>query len=168
MVFFDVDIDISFDLFFDIFFDILFDIFFYYFQVDVNKQVTCHKCRGSGAEKESDVKTCTACGGQGVRVVRHQIAPGFIQQMQTTCDVCSGKGKVVKSTCPLCKGKKIVRGSNELSVNIEPGVPDGHAIVFENEGDQHPDITSGDIVFIVRMEEHPVFRREGDNLYRKY
>jgi RecJ-like exonuclease len=50
--------------------------------MDMNKQVLCPVCRGSGAERSEDVHTCNQCGGSGVRVVRQQIAPGFFQQMQ--------------------------------------------------------------------------------------
>ncbi|KAI8620366.1 hypothetical protein BC830DRAFT_1059368 [Chytriomyces sp. MP71] len=134
-------------------------------EVDVNKQVICPICRGSGAKSANDVKKCTSCNGQGIKIVKHQLAPGMWQQMQTTCDVCGGKGKIVKSTCPSCKGHKVKRGSHQISVTIERGVPDDHAIVFENEGDEHPDITPGDIHFVVRTQPHPVFQRDGVNLH---
>ncbi|KAJ3385616.1 DnaJ- protein scj1 [Entophlyctis sp. JEL0112] len=133
-------------------------------EVDVNKQVICPVCRGSGAKNANDVKTCHSCNGQGIKIVRQQLAPGMFQQMQTTCDVCGGKGKIVKSKCTSCHGHKVKRGSHQISVSVERGMPDGHHIIFENEGDEHPDITSGDIHFVVETLDHPVFTRNGNDL----
>lgn len=36
------------------------------FDVEVNKQMICHHCRGSGAKDPSDVKSCNSCNGQGM------------------------------------------------------------------------------------------------------
>lgn len=51
-------------------------------EVEVDKQVLCHKCHGLGAKSEADVVKCNACGGQGARIVRQMFAPGMFQQMQ--------------------------------------------------------------------------------------
>ena len=51
--------------------------------MEMNKQIVCPVCRGSGAERADDVQNCHQCGGSGVRIIRQQLAPGFIQQMQT-------------------------------------------------------------------------------------
>ncbi|KAJ3342112.1 DnaJ- protein scj1 [Gonapodya sp. JEL0774] len=82
-----------------------------------------------------------------------------------SCDVCGGKGKVVKTKCPHCHGKKVKRRSNQISIAVERGMTDGQKIVFEREGDQAPDVTPGDVVFTLKTAQHPVFTRVGDNLY---
>ncbi|KAJ3129448.1 DnaJ- protein scj1 [Physocladia obscura] len=133
-------------------------------EVEVNKQVICPICRGSGAKHADDVKKCTSCNGQGVKIVKQQLAPGMWQQMQQTCDVCGGKGKIVKSKCTSCHGQKVKRGSHQISVSVERGMPDEYHIVFENEGDEHPDITAGDIHFVIETVDHPIFTRDGKNL----
>ncbi|KAJ3287057.1 DnaJ- protein scj1 [Rhizoclosmatium sp. JEL0117] len=133
-------------------------------EVEVNKQVICPICRGSGAKNANDVKKCTSCNGQGIKIVKQQLAPGMWQQMQTHCDVCGGKGKVVKSKCTSCHGHKVKRGSHQITVTVERGMPDQHHIVFDGEGDEHPDITPGDIHFVINTQPHPVFTREGNNL----
>ncbi|KAI9335889.1 hypothetical protein BDR26DRAFT_516089 [Obelidium mucronatum] len=134
-------------------------------EVEVNKQIICPICRGSGAKNANDVQKCTSCGGHGVKIVKQQLAPGMWQQMQTHCDVCGGKGKIVKSKCTSCHGHKVKRGSHQITVTVERGMPDQHHIVFDSEGDEHPDITPGDIHFVVQTQPHPVFTREaGKNL----
>jgi len=91
------------------------------FEVLVKNQVLCPKCRGSGARSENDVHQCPSCGGRGIKVTMHQLGPGFVQQVQSQCDVCAGTGKIVKSKCPHCQGKKIVRGEKTIDVYIERG-----------------------------------------------
>jgi len=137
------------------------------FAVEVNKRVICDRCRGTGAQNERDVETCSACGGRGVRDVRQQMAPGFVVQQQVQCTKCGGKGKIVKSKCNVCHGTKVRRGSSLLNVEVERGMSDGQEIVFERQADQSPDMTPGDVKFIIRQRPHPTFVREGDNLYIK-
>eukprot|EP00033_Pygsuia_biforma_P001968 GCRY01002191.1.p1 GENE.GCRY01002191.1~~GCRY01002191.1.p1 ORF type:complete len:414 (+),score=80.90 GCRY01002191.1:86-1327(+) len=133
--------------------------------VALKKNVICPHCRGSGAENEDDVVTCPVCHGQGVKIVKQQLAPGFIQQMQTTCDHCGGKGKIVKSTCSVCHGHKTVVDEEEIVVFIEKGMKDGETLVYENEADQGPDMTPGDVIFQLQTAPHPVFSRSGDDLH---
>jgi len=43
------------------------------------------------------------------------------------CDECNGTGEIIDMAlrCKLCKGKKVVRGSKKLSVEVDKGSPDG-------------------------------------------
>ncbi|KAI8825759.1 uncharacterized protein EV422DRAFT_503133 [Fimicolochytrium jonesii] len=136
-------------------------------EIEINKQVICPTCRGSGAKNANDVTNCHSCGGSGVKIVRQMLGPGMYTQMQTHCEVCQGKGKVIKHKCPACAGAKVKRGSHQLSVAIERGMSDGQRIVMEQESDESPDITPGDLVFTIRSIPHPIFTRKGDNLYLK-
>lgn len=87
--------------------------------------------------------------------------------MLYSCNTCAGKGKISKSKCPHCQGKKVKRGTHEITVTIERGMPDGHTIVYEREGDQSPDYSSGDLTFTIVTQPHDFFTRVGDNLYCK-
>ncbi|KAJ3415618.1 DnaJ- protein scj1 [Chytridiales sp. JEL 0842] len=136
-------------------------------EVEINKQIICPICRGSGAKRAEDVKRCHGCNGQGVKIVKHMLGPGIYQQMQSTCDVCGGKGKIIKSKCPSCEGHKVKRGSRQVTVSVERGMADKQRIVFENEGDESPDQAAGDVVFEIKTIPHPVFVRDGDNLRMK-
>lgn len=51
--------------------------------VDISRWHICPKCRGSGAKDSSDIEVCKVCGGTGVKIIRHQLAPGMFQQVQT-------------------------------------------------------------------------------------
>ncbi|KAJ3045938.1 DnaJ- protein scj1 [Rhizophlyctis rosea] len=135
--------------------------------IEINKQIICPTCRGSGAKRAEDVHTCNVCQGSGIKIVRQMLAPGMYQQMQATCDACGGRGKIVKSKCPACHGHKVMRGSRQLTVDVEKGMVDGQKIAFEGEADESPDATAGDVIFTLRTAPHPVFTRRGDNLYMK-
>eukprot|EP00457_Paulinella_chromatophora_P010927 gb/GEZN01011046.1/.p1 GENE.gb/GEZN01011046.1/~~gb/GEZN01011046.1/.p1 ORF type:complete len:362 (+),score=43.17 gb/GEZN01011046.1/:31-1116(+) len=133
-------------------------------EVAVRNNEICPRCRGHGAAHEDDVKTCTKCKGTGVITQRQQIAPGFVQQFQSPCGKCGGKGKLSTSTCPYCKGAKVVMGERTLDVVVEQGMKDGSEIVFENAGDDHPDHAAGHIIFKVSTQPHSIFTRDGDDL----
>eukprot|EP00211_Chloroparvula_japonica_P005684 CAMPEP_0119132988 /NCGR_PEP_ID=MMETSP1310-20130426/12715_1 /TAXON_ID=464262 /ORGANISM="Genus nov. species nov., Strain RCC2339" /LENGTH=374 /DNA_ID=CAMNT_0007123657 /DNA_START=38 /DNA_END=1162 /DNA_ORIENTATION=- len=129
------------------------------------KQVMCHKCRGLGTENPEDVHKCNTCKGTGMRTVTKKIGPGFVQQMQTPCDRCGGKGKIAKSTCPHCGGTKVEVGAEEKVIFVEKGVPDGHEVVFRNAGEERPDHIPGDLIFVIRTHPHQYFRRDGNDLH---
>lgn len=53
-------------------------------EIEVSKQIVCPHCSGSGARSSEDVVTCSTCQGQGVRIVKHMLAPGMFQQFRQT------------------------------------------------------------------------------------
>lgn len=66
------------------------------FQFELDKNILCDHCRGSGAASDGDVVRCGGCNGQGVKVQRAQVFPGMYTNMQVTCPDCNGKGKVIR------------------------------------------------------------------------
>ena len=111
-------------------------------------------------------RTCNKCNGRGIVVEMRQLGGGFIfQQVQTACSQCEGRGKNFRSVCPFCRGKRIVQGNNELTIAVPEGSPEGYRLVMEEESDQSPDFVPGDLELILRTSLHPVYRRDGDNLY---
>lgn len=130
----------------------------------ITRNVICPKCRGTGA-KDGQTVTCKACKGRGVRMVQQQMAPGFVVQMQEQCPECEGKGKISKSKCEACGGRRVVPEEKSLHATIERGMASNAQIRFEKESEQQPGITPGDVVFILRQVDHPVFKRVGDDLH---
>jgi len=136
-------------------------------QVSHKKQVLCPKCRGTGAKDPDDVHICPECKGTGSKVYTQQLGPGFMTQTQRTCDRCGGKGKIVKSTCPFCQGKKVSVDEDTFSITVEKGMPDGYSIVFEQEADENPEVTPGDVIFKIKTTPHKRFERKGNDLHMK-
>jgi len=135
------------------------------FEVLQRRQVLCHHCRGTGAEDPNDVTKCPVCQGSGVKVVNQQLAPGFVQRVQTTCDKCGGKGKIIKATCGHCHGTKVNIGEQFVVVIVEKGMPDGYEIVSPSDADQNPDEEPGDLIFKIKTMPHKLFTRQGNDLY---
>jgi len=131
------------------------------------KQVLCPKCRGTGAKDPDDVYVCPECKGSGTKIYTQQLGPGFMTQTQRTCDKCGGKGKIVKTTCPFCQGKKVSVDEDTFTITVERGMPDGHQIVFEQEADESPEVTPGDVIFKIKTMPHKRFERRGNDLHMK-
>jgi DnaJ-related protein SCJ1 len=144
----------------------------------IEKQQICEECEGSGSA-DGQVETCNKCGGRGMIIQKHMLAPGIYQQVQMACDQCGGQGKSIKHKCKVCGGSKVVRGPTTLTANIDKGMPKGHRLVFESEADEHPDHIAGNL-YVYLMEQEPkmsedegartdgaFFRRKDDDLYWK-
>ena len=123
--------------------------------------VSCTNCDGSGAKKGTQPVGCTTCGGIGQ--VRMQ--QGFFS-VQQTCPDCRGTGKMIKDPCNVCHGEGRVQEYKTLSVKIPPGVDTGDRIRLAGEGEAGVNGgPSGDLYVQVSVADHPIFQRDGKNLY---
>ena len=130
-------------------------------EIRVPTMVQCETCDGSGAKKGSSPVTCSTCGGIGQ--VRMQ--QGFFS-VQQTCPACRGQGKIIKDPCPDCHGQGRKEKRKTLSVKIPPGVDTGDRIRLAGEGEAGLNGgPTGDLYVQVAVREHPLFRREGKDLY---
>ena len=134
-------------------------------EVKYRKAQKCSECGGSGAEKGTSPKTCTACGGSGqVRVQTR--TPFGIMQSSKTCETCRGTGKIIEKKCPKCSGNGIEVISKTLEVNIPAGIDDGQSIALRGQGnDGLNGGSAGDLNIIISVRPHPVFERDGYDLY---
>jgi len=105
-------------------------------------------------DKKKGVQECSACNGRGVRVEVIRMGP-MIQQMQSACSACGGQGKSFKTK----------QDREVLEVHIQKGSPDNHKVVFREMADEHPDADTGDVNFILKQQEHEVFKRKGADLF---
>ncbi|GAA5853728.1 hypothetical protein JCM3766R1_002876 [Sporobolomyces carnicolor] len=134
----------------------------------IARKAVCEQCDGSGARSDKDIVECPVCEGRGIRLVRHQLAPGIFQQVQMHCDRCQGRGRTIKHLCSTCRGHRIVDTQSDLVLHVDRGLPEGSEIVFEGEADEAPDVVPGDVVVRVRSKrELGGFMRKESNLYWK-
>lgn len=132
----------------------------------MKKNILCDHCRGSGAASDRDIHTCRGCGGSGVKISKQQIFPGMFAQTQSTCNECGGRGTVIVKKCPHCSGQKVVEHMQPNTLDIRPGMPEGHEVVLEGEGDESPDWEAGDVILRVRSKkEQGGWRRKETSLY---
>ena len=121
----------------------------------------CDVCHGSGAKPGTQPQTCPTCHGSG----QVQMRQGFFA-VQQTCPHCQGRGTLIKDPCNKCHGHGRVERSKTLSVKIPAGVDTGDRIRLAGEGEagEHG-APAGDLYVQVQVKQHPIFEREGNNLY---
>ena len=130
-------------------------------KIRVPTLVPCETCDGSGAREGTEPTKCTTCGGMGQ--VRMQ--QGFFS-IQQTCPRCHGEGVMISDPCPDCRGAGRVEESRTLSVKVPAGVDNGDRIRLSGEGEAGPKgAPPGDLYVHIRVKEHPIFAREGNDLF---
>ncbi|MBQ5809577.1 MAG: molecular chaperone DnaJ [Clostridia bacterium] len=133
--------------------------------ISFNRIERCGECGGSGAEKGTTVETCHECGGSGQVRVTQRTMLGMMQTMQR-CSSCGGTGKKIKTPCSNCNAKGYVKVKKTFSVNIPAGIDEGQKIMQSGEGNHGRNGGgNGDLYVIVSIKEHPVFERDGNDLY---
>ena len=121
------------------------------------RQVVC-------VEASQCQKNNNECQGPGIKMKVQQLAPGFVQQMQVHDPSCVARGKSWKSPCKACPKGQTEEEEIQLTVDVQPGMSDGDQIKFDQVADEAVGHIPGDLIFVVKQVQHPIFRREGDNL----
>lgn len=130
------------------------------------RDVVCVGCAGKGG---SNVKPCSGCKGRGIKIQMIQMGPGMVQQSQSVCGECEGRGEVCppSSRCKTCKGKKTTKEKKVIEIELDKGCPSDFRKVFYGEGDHEPGKEPGDIVIQMEEKEHELFQRHGRDLTMK-
>jgi molecular chaperone DnaJ len=120
----------------------------------------CHACSGAG-DVPFGPMPCPRCGGAGtVRGSRgHMI-------FSRRCAECDGTGDLRWRPCPRCGGEGRAIASEWIDVHIPPGVGNGSVVRLPGAGNAgRRGGPAGDFVLTVEVEDHPLYRREGDDLH---
>lgn len=134
-------------------------------QVKVSVVENCAKCNGSGAKEGTSARTCPTCNGRGSVVVNQRTMFGQMQT-QRPCESCRGSGKIIDSPCPICSGKGKVRRQKTVDVTIPAGIDDDQILNVRGGGDVgFNGGPSGDLRVHVSVRPHPVFERDGIDVY---
>jgi len=127
-------------------------------RLNISRQDVCATCHGQGV-LEAPGK-CPQCNGTG------QISQtGGRMKFNVPCPRCHGTGKNV-SVCSTCHGEGTVPRTEPLEVRIKAGTRDGQRIRIPSKGNAGENGgPAGDLYVIIRTGEHPLFRRDGDDIY---
>ncbi len=85
-------------------------------------------------------------------------------QSEQVCPVCQGVGRVKNSVCQQCGGAGRIVKPRRLEVKIPAGVKDGSKVRVAGEGNAGVGGPNGDLLLVVKIAPHPMFKREGDDL----
>ena len=134
-------------------------------EIDVSIKDECTSCHGTGAKAGTSPVTCTKCGGKGQVMYTQQSLFGAMRSVQT-CPDCNGTGKMIKDKCPDCHGTGYISSRKKIQVSVPAGIDDGQSIRIRGKGE--PGVNGGprgDLLVEVSVRRHPIFQRDGYNLY---
>jgi molecular chaperone DnaJ len=127
-------------------------------RLTISRQETCESCHGSGSLGNS-VAVCPECDGSGTVT---QMAGAM--KFNLTCNRCGGTGRL-KNACPTCRGEGRISRPDSVEVRIPQGVASGSRLRVAGKGNAGTaGGAAGDLYITVRVEDHPFFKRDGDNI----
>ncbi|HEX5235842.1 MAG TPA: J domain-containing protein [Silvibacterium sp.] len=127
-------------------------------RLQIQRQEVCPTCKGKASTGGS--QTCPECNGSG------QVTQmGGRMKFNIQCPRCGGSGKV-QHACATCHGEGTVIRTEPLEFRIKPGTRDGQRIRLAGKGNAGMSGgPAGDLYLIIRAGTHPVFTRQGDDIY---
>jgi molecular chaperone DnaJ len=128
--------------------------------VTVTRQHTCVVCRGAGVIRTPEGR-CLQCQGLGsLRWARGHMV------FAKTCAPCGGTGRQRQQRCHGCGGDGVNVRSEAVAVRVPPGVADGARLRVPHGGHAgRRGGGTGDLFITVRVGPHPLFHREGEDLF---
>ncbi len=125
----------------------------------------CSACNATGAKAGTTPEVCPTCKGKGQVVYSQQSMFGMVQNVRP-CPDCGGAGTIIKEKCPVCHGTGYVSSRKKITVTVPAGIDDGQSVRIRDRGE--PGINGGprgDLLVEIRIAPHPVFTRDGTNIY---
>ena len=130
-------------------------------KIEFSRMASCSDCKGTGCEDGSSKKKCPRCHGHG----QISVSQGFFTVMHE-CPNCGGAGLIAEKPCKKCRGSGLQKVKRTVQLHIPPGVDTGTRMRVAGEGE--PGMrggSNGDLYVVTVVKEHPVFKREGMNVY---
>lgn len=132
-------------------------------EINLQKELQCDICNGSGCKPGTNKNTCSTCNGHGQ--VRKSRSMGFASFVTVEpCSTCRGYGSIIQTPCGECKGNGKKKGTKNISFDIPPGVDTGDYTVPQ-EGNEIPGGINGDLIIRIRVQPHPKFKRDDTDIF---
>ncbi|HEX3471842.1 MAG TPA: J domain-containing protein [Silvibacterium sp.] len=127
-------------------------------RLQIQRQEVCPTCKGKAST--GGAQTCPECNGTG------QVTQmGGRMKFNIQCPRCGGAGKI-QNACPTCHGAATVMRTEQIEFRIKAGTRDGQRIRLAGKGNAGVNGgPAGDLYLIIRAGTHPVFTRQGDDIY---
>lgn len=122
--------------------------------VTFEKKEKCNIC-------SSKIQKCNECNGQGIKMHVQRHGNNIIQRT-IPCTSCNQTGSINKEKCNQCNNKRFNIQLKEYKLHISKGIEPNKPIIFQNEGND-----GGNLVFIIKQENHHIFERSKNNLIIK-
>ncbi|OGB88809.1 molecular chaperone DnaJ [candidate division WOR-1 bacterium RIFCSPHIGHO2_01_FULL_53_15] len=134
-------------------------------ELEVAHFAACGTCKGTGAKPGASSVKCATCGGNGqVRRTQRTILGNIAQVV--TCPACHGAGETIKSPCPTCGGSGLEKKKHKVKLKVPAGIDSGYRLRVPGAGNAGSrGGQPGDLYVFITVERHPLFNRDGANLY---
>jgi molecular chaperone DnaJ len=127
-------------------------------RLNISRQESCAVCGGTG-ERAGANTICPECSGSG-KVNQQAGAMRF----SLSCPRCEGTGRLT-NRCSNCAGDGRIATTESVEVRIPPGAQQGSRLRVGGKGNAGTmGGPPGDLYITVRVEPHPFFRRQGDDI----
>ncbi len=132
--------------------------------IKIKRTEECSHCHGTGAEPGSKVETCKTCGGRGtVRVEQNTPFGRFASEEE--CPDCHGTGEHHTEDCKVCGGSGTTTQERRIKIKVPAGVNNESILPLRGQGNAGENGgPAGDLLIYIRVQEDPVFKRDGDNI----
>jgi molecular chaperone DnaJ len=132
-------------------------------RIKLNRLVPCSSCGSTGSSGGGSARPCPACGGSG----RAAMQRGFMK-ISSPCPTCGGTGALRGADCRDCNGQGRRPTTELIRVRIPAGVDTGSKVRIPEKGNAGlSGGPPGDLYITLDVTTHPVFKREGTNLFIK-
>jgi molecular chaperone DnaJ len=133
-------------------------------EVSFDAVSVCERCRGTGAEPGSPIRTCERCEGAGE--LREVTRAAFGQIVRSgPCPVCRGAGRIPETPCGECGGEGRQVRTRTWEVEVPPGIESGQRIRIAGAGHAgEPAGPAGDLYVQVLVAADGSLSREGQDL----
>jgi len=129
-------------------------------RLNITRYEICGTCHGSGSGVSGTGEAaCPQCKGTG-----HVTQMAGAMKFNLTCPRCGGSGKL-RNACPECGGEGRVTRTETVETRIPPGARNGSRLRVPGKGNAGTmGAPPGDLYITTKVEDHPFFHREGDNI----
>ena len=129
---------------------------------EVPIETKCSECNGKGGKNP---QKCSKCNGTG-RVRSTQRTILGVVQVENVCPNCKGSGEVFESICSKCHGKTTVKQNKNITLKVPSGVDNGDQMRMKGKGNSGSNGgENGDIYIEFTVKEHPLYKRDGKDIY---
>ena len=132
-------------------------------EISVPRTEICSHCHGNQAEPGTPVQPAQIVTAAD-RCVMYSRLPWPVHQHQDLQPL-PGEGKTFDTPCSVCHGSGTESRMTTVSVTIPAGIDNGQSLRLRGRGEAgQRGGPPGDLLILVRIKPHDVFRREGRNV----
>ena len=106
---------------------------------------------------KNSIVNCPGCNGQGMRIQKIQMGP-MIQQIQSQCHDCTGRGKTYKTK----------KEKENIKIYVPKGASNNYKIVIDDKGEDILNGEPGNLIVKINIIDHETFKRKGNDLFIDY